>query len=248
MPLSEAFFIPTFILINILSMMNRFKTLLLWGYFILGSFSFAQTSPDSLSTFYREDQFYFGVSFMGLINANSVDDPTGLSSHFHLGMVRDFPLTKNGKWALAAGVGYQTQRIVTGLTQENDNNNELLFFDRSIEDNATQAKLGLQSIELPLVLRWRTSAPTRYHFWRIYGGLKLCWNFMSKVVDIPKERLKENYFNRFHSDAFISFGFNTWNFYVSYPLQHAIKPIPIENRNYPYEFKTLKVGLIFYLL
>ena len=69
MPLSEEFFIPTFILINILSMMNRFKILLLWGYFILGSFSFAQTSPDLLSTFYREDQFYFGVSFMGLINA-----------------------------------------------------------------------------------------------------------------------------------------------------------------------------------
>lgn len=248
MPLSEAFFIPTFIVINILGMTNLFKTLLLWGNFILASFSFAQTSPDSLSTFYREDQFYFGVSYMGLISANSVGEPSGISSHFHFGMVRDFPLTKNGKWALAGGVGYQTQRIVTGLTQENDNNNELIFFDRSIEDDASQAILGLQSIELPIVLRWRTSSPTRYHFWRIYGGLKLCWNFMSKAIDVPKEKLKEDYFNRIHSDTFISLGFNTWNFYISYPLYHAIKPIPIENRNYPYEFKTLKVGLIFYLL
>ena len=136
MPLSEVFFIATFIVINILFMTCRLKTLLLWGYFILGSSSFAQTSPDSLSIFYREDQFYFGVSFMGLVNANSVDDPSGLSSHFHLGMVRDFPLTKDGKWALAGGLGYQTQRIVTGLTQENDNNNEfcLLYTSPSPRD------------------------------------------------------------------------------------------------------------------
>ena len=41
--------------------------------------------------FYREDQIYFGASFM-LLNSNQEKfKPQGISRHFQLGFVRDIP-------------------------------------------------------------------------------------------------------------------------------------------------------------
>lgn len=212
------------------------------------SISLAQQEPN-LPSQYREDQIYIGASFMGLIQSNTDEKPTGLSSHFHFGLVRDIPLNAKGNWAIAGGLGFQTQRIITTVSHAFDSAEQsLLFFRQSQNDRQIQTRFGVQSIEVPLVLRWRTSTSTRFQFWRIYGGLKWFWNVKTRVVGLPKSIQTEDYFNSTHLESFASFGYNTWNFYVSYPLQKVVNPIPLEDHSTPYDFNFIKVGLIFYLL
>ncbi len=228
--------------------MLRSINLLIVVFVFMSGFCWAQQDTDK-TVFYREDQIYIGASFMGLIQQSTAVNPTGLSSHFQMGFVRDIPLNAKGTWAFAGGLGYQTQRILTALKHEFDPSQQRpLFFGNDPMEIQTQTRLGLHSLEVPLVLRWRTSTPTRYQFWRIYGGVKWFWNFKSKIVGLPKSFDAQAYFNRTHLESFVSFGYNTWNFYVSMPLQRAIKPIPLEDLNAPYEFNIIKVGLIFYLL
>lgn len=210
--------------------------------------SWAQQVPN-LPSQYREDQIYIGASFMGLIQTNTDEKPTGLSSHFHFGLVRDIPLNAKGNWAIAGGLGFQTQRITTAVNHTYDSENQSLnFFGQEQNDGRFQTRFGVQSFEVPLVLRWRTSTSTRFQFWRIYSGLKWFWNVKTKIIGLPKSIQTDDYFNRTHLEFFASFGYNTWNFYISYPLQKVVNSIPLEDRSTPYNFNLIKVGLIFYLL
>lgn len=207
-----------------------------------------QSDVDS-TTPYREDQFYIGASFMGLVNASIAEKPAGLSSHFQIGFVRDIPINSKGNWALATGLGFQTQRIISPLFHSIAEPLKRVQFYR--EEGAMpreQSRFGMQSVEVPIVLRWRTSTPSRYQFWRLYGGLKWAWNFNTQLVGLPNTINSQDYFNRFQTETFVSFGYNTWNFYVSYPLADALQPIPIANSGDYFSFKLLKIGLIFYLL
>ena len=68
----------------------------------------ASTTEDS--TFYREDQIYFGASFMILESNQERFKPQGLSRHIQLGFVRDFPLSKSGRVATGVGLGMGFER------------------------------------------------------------------------------------------------------------------------------------------
>lgn len=228
--------------------MLRFTKHIIAALVFVCSLSTAQQDPN-LPSLYREDQIYIGASFMGLIQSNTEENPAGLSSHFHFGLVRDMPLNAKGNWAIAGGLGFQTQRIITAVMYEfGPDEQPLRFYGQGKTESQIQTRFGVQSIEVPLVLRWRTSTPTRYQFWRIYGGLKWFWNLKTKVVGLPKSFDTQEYFNRTHLESFVSFGYNTWNFYVSYPIQKVVNPIPLEDGSAPYDFNLIKVGLIFYLL
>ena len=54
--------------------------------------------------------------------------------------------------------------------------------------------------------------------------------------------------NKWNKDLYLSFGYNTWNFYFSYGLNQIMKNLRDQYSNKSFEVKPLKIGLIFYIL
>ena len=52
-------------------------------------------------------------------------------------------------------------------------------------------------------------------FWRLYGGIKINWNFQIRATENLNFETINQEINNIVTNAFVSFGYNTWNFYLS---------------------------------
>ena len=196
------------------------------------------------SIFYREDQIYFGASLL-LLNTNQDDlKMRGLSRHFQFGLMRDIPLTKSGKLSSGLGLGISFEKFTTNLIPLE---NGIYSFD--LENNINSFfSVSVKSFEIPFAIRWRNSTNLDYAFWRIYGGIKINWNFQNKATENLNFKTTNQEINAFATNAFLSFGYNTWNFYLSYPLTPIFNSKITNSNNSSIRISPIKVGLIFFVL
>ncbi len=201
---------------------------------------------NSDSSFYREDQFYLGMSMVFLTSSTPEFEPSGLSRHFQWGVIRDFPLSAKGTWAAGVGAGMGFDRYTTNLKRTEEKGLSTYTFQQNDQKNSffiTQSAL-----ELPVTLRWRNSTASDYAFWRVYGGVSLQWFYLVKgKYEENKVNLK-NDFETFGATAHMSIGYNTWNFYVGYSLTPLFSEAAQANSSVPLDMVPLTIGLIFYIL
>jgi hypothetical protein len=203
------------------------------------------TKVDSL---YREDQFYFGVTYNVLTNLSTGIRQKGFSSGLSAGFLRDMPLNKKRTFAIAVGAGlsyanYQQNLVVSegvdGINYQISNSADL-----------SKGKLEQLFIDVPIEFRWRNSTPTSYKFWRIHTGFKMQYlvldrsqfegeNINSTVANNPD-------LNDFQFGPYIAVGFNTWNFQAYYGINPIYKNVSVNNE--AIEMRTLNIGLMFYIL
>jgi hypothetical protein len=216
--------------------------------FLFGACFSAWSQEDAkfIDDFFREDQFYLGASFM-LLQSNREDfNPQGLSRHFQWGFIRDIPLSSSGKFATGIGLGMSFERFNTNLNRATTENNQIQY---SIADkNNTPMFFSLHAVELPFTLRWRNATPDNFAFWRVYGGVSFRWNYYNKIRQNTFELKNSNDLENFSSIAHMSFGYNTWNFYLAYHLSPFFDQKSIDTNAFPLELNSLKIGLIFYIL
>ena len=200
-----------------------------------------------VDSFYREDQIYLGVSFAVLLSDHPEFKPQGLSRHFQLGVVRDIPLSANGQFAAGIGLGMSFERYNTNVIRSNDFNSKVSYtVSGNLEENPFF--FSLQSLELPLSIRWRNSSSKDYVFWRIYGGVAFQWNYRihAKTENMSFSVSKD--IQNIGATTHLSFGYNTWNFYLAYKLTPFFNQTSFSNEATPFDITPLKIGLIFYLL
>jgi len=205
------------------------------------------TSADSL---YKEDQFYFGITYNLLTNMPNGMSQNGFSSGFHFGFIKDMPINKNRNWALGLGLGYSTnsinQNLLISKDQQGSFNYELLGSSQFIKN-----KLSRHLFEVPFELRWRTSTPDNYKFWRIYTGFKLGYVFASNAKHKGSSQSNKianiEDFDKLQYGLTLSIGYNTWNAYMYYGLNSIFKKAAILDGK-PMDFRAVKVGLMFYVL
>ncbi|MGC6421197.1 MAG: outer membrane beta-barrel protein [Flavobacteriaceae bacterium] len=200
---------------------------------LLSFLGWGQEKKDN-SSFYREDQFYFGLHYLLLNSSDEAFEQQGLSSRFQIGILRDIPISRNGRWAIAAGIGYEKTSLRTNSQWETELG--MLSLDYS-QDRYT--RFGYHSLSLPFELRWRSSSPSKYAFWRLYAGVKATRNWETAAT--PKGILQD-----WIPTAYFSFGYNTWNLYTSYSLQSIYSnsldlDAPLSN------LKGVALGLVFYV-
>ena len=201
---------------------------------------------------YREDQFYFGITFNLLDKMPEGMSQNGFSSGFHLGIIRDMPINKSRTLAVGLGLGYSAnsfnQNLLISKDQQGVFNYELL---ESSTSSFTKNKFSLHLIEIPFELRWRTSTANTYNFWRIYSGFKIGYVFSStsKFIGSPQDIKLKNIddFNRIHYGLTLSVGYNTWNAYLYYGLNPIFKEKAKIDGN-SIDLNAIKIGLIFYIL
>jgi len=199
---------------------------------------------------YREDQIYFGVFYNSLINSPTDFNQNKFSSSINLGFIRDIPLNKTRNFGIGLGLGYSNSSFHNNLKFSNINN-QLDVKIVSDLDSFTKNKWVLNELEFPFEIRWRTSTPENYKFWRIYFGLKTSYIISSKVKyesSSNNQTIRNLPFNNFQSGFTLNAGNNTWNLGVYLGLQPLFDKEFTKNHINIKNIKQFKVGLIFYIL
>ena len=204
------------------------------------------TKVDSL---YREDQFYFGITYNILTDGPSGLSQSKFSSGLSGGFLRDMPVNKKRTLAIASGIGF---------TYNNYNQNMVVSAPNAIpvytliDPNSayTKNKFSLLTVDVPIEFRWRTSTYESHKFWRIYSGVKFSYLLYDKsIFDSAQGKVVvtgNTDFNKLQYGAYISAGYNTINVYAYYGLNSLFKSAKIEDESI--NVKALNIGVIFYIL
>jgi len=200
---------------------------------------------DSLD--YREDQFYIDLNFSLQPNDISGFKQNGFSRSVHVGMLRDYPISKMGDKAIAVGMGYGFVRLVNNINIEKTQQSYL--YDVPLAQRALRNVFSYHQLQLPVELRWRTSTPSEYAFWRVYLGYRLSYQFGAQYKPFFGRKFSlENQLNELQHSVGVSLGFNTWNLRLDYSLTPLLKDNIRTTNNRQLVLFPLQIGLIFYLL
>ncbi|MFV8368095.1 porin family protein [Flavobacterium sp. LB2R40] len=205
-----------------------------------------QIQVDSL---YREDQFYFAITYNTLTDKPSGLSQSKFSSGLSAGFLRDMPINKNRTVAIASGIGFSYNNYNQNLAISSPNGTPVYtILDSDMRYNKN--KFSLLSVDVPIEFRWRTSTYESHKFWRIYCGIKFSYLLYDKSVfdgDSGKVQVTGNPdFNKLQYGAYLSSGYNTINLYAYYGLNSLFKSANINGE--PVNMKALNFGIIFYIL
>lgn len=194
--------------------------------------------------FYREDQFYVGVTHSILVNKPAGFSPRSISIGTNFGFLRDIPLNKQRTVAIAPGFGFSFYNLRHNMALTNL---DPVTFEIDVNPDKNVQKLSY--IEIPLEIRWRNSKVHSHKFWRIYTGVKYSYllNATSKYSgSLGKHNFKNSdILSKSNMGVYVSAGFNTWNLYAYYGFQPLYKKGNHFSSN---NLNMLNVGLMFYIL
>ena len=202
-----------------------------------------------VDSLYREDQFYFAVTYNLLANKPNGLTQNKFSSGFKVGFLRDMPVNKSRTVAIATGLGftydnYNENMAITGTAQD------AVYNIISANENYSKNKFSQLAVDVPIEFRRRTSTYQSHKFWRIYTGIKLSYVLYDKSVfnsDNGNVTIQgNNDFNKFQYGAYISSGYNTINLYAYYGLNPLFKSATINGQKL--DMRSVNLGLIFYIL
>ncbi|MFK7032341.1 porin family protein [Flavobacterium oreochromis] len=219
--------------------------------FFISFFGFSQNLPEIkvLDSLYREDQFYFGITYNILKNKPYGVSQNSTSGSIFLGFLRDIPVNKLRTFAVAPGMGFSYSNFKQNLLIKKNEftvNYSIIPKDQIYDKN----RLSFVTVDVPLEFRWRNSTPQSHRFWRIYGGVKASYVLynQSQFIDSKYEYKVVNNpdFNRFLYSVYLTAGYNSGNIYVSYGLNDFFKKTLFDENSG--KIRSLNFGLMFYIL
>lgn len=202
-----------------------------------------------VDSLYREDQFYFAITYNTLTNKPSGVSQSKFSSGLSAGFLRDMPINKKRTVAIASGIGFSYNNYNQNLAISSPAGMPVYTI---VDSDITydKNKFSLLSVDVPLEFRWRTSTYESHKFWRIYGGFKLSYLLYDRSIfnsaDGKVIVTGNQDFNKFQYGAYISSGYNTINLYAYYGLNSLFKSAKVNDESVA--MKSLNIGIIFYIL
>ncbi|WP_409417906.1 porin family protein [Flavobacterium sp. PS2] len=207
-----------------------------------------ETPKVKIDSLYREDQFYFAITYNALANAPEGLSQKKFSAGLNFGFLRDMPINKNRNVSIATGLGFSYKNYFQNLAITGTNDAPVYNVVNYSDVNTN--KFTQYLIDLPIEFRWRTSTFESYKFWRIYGGVKFSYLLFDRSVYKDSEQkvvIKNNKdFEKIQYGVYISSGFNTWNIYAYYGLNSLFKSAKTPTEDI--DMRTMNIGLIFYVL
>lgn len=199
---------------------------------------------------YLEDQLYIDLTYISLVNTPSFIDQSGFSFGFGGGFIKDIPLNKRRNFGLGVGLGYGFNNYYFDYlpAQVQPPAGEMPDSNDPADLSPIYNKIMLHTAEVPIELRFRTSTPTKYRFWRFYPGFKLSYVFLERLRlgergDIDVGDLIEA--NDLLYGLTFNGGYNKWNLMLYYGLNELFNDKRPEAANY--DIHDLRVGLVFYM-
>jgi Outer membrane protein beta-barrel domain len=209
------------------------------------------TSPmTKIDSLYREDQFYCGLSFNLMQNKPQGYQSSKISPSFTAGFLRDMPVNKNRTIAIALGLGLTYNKFAHDLVVF-ENEGKIVYTTPELGKAFDKNKLEQITLDLPIELRWRTSEPQSHEFFRIYTGVKLSYLIFSKSKYVDADKTIVIFGNddltKLRTNAYLAFGYNTWNGFVSYGFSPIFKSSAKLNGQ-EIGLNNLNIGVMFYIL
>lgn len=209
-----------------------------------------ETDFDAVDSLYREDQFFFNISYNILQNGPSGLRQNKFSTGISTGFLRDMPINKKRTFSIAAGLGYSLAVYNENLgtfTANGENVYQILGSQPAYSKN----KLTLHFVDLPIEFRWRNSTPDSHKFWRVYTGIKVSYLFYDQYVleasGLNANQSNNKDLNRVHYGVYLATGWNTWNIYAYYGFNSLFKSsTKIDGQ--AIDMNTANFGLMFYIL
>ena len=198
---------------------------------------------------YLEDQFYIGLGYNFLLNKPEPVIQRNLSYNLQLGIIKDIPLNKKRNFGLGMGLGYATNSYYTNILVNETNNG--ITYDLLVDgDGVNRSKFETHGLEFPFEIRWRTSNPITYKFWRIYAGIKTEYLFSRRskqVSDAGSDAFSNPNIEQWQYGLTLNFGYNTWNLHLYWALSDFLDENAVFN-NEPLDISPIRIGIIFYVL
>jgi len=216
---------------------------------LLISFFISFSQKNDVDNKYLEDQFYLGLYYSTLTSSPENFNQNKFSSTLNFGFIRDFPFNEQRNFGVGVGVGLSLSSSNSNL-KLSDLNSSVSGEIVNGED-FTKNKWNTTKIEFPFEVRWRTSTPTSYKFWRVYFGVKTSYLLKSKY---KYESLNSNYtlenlpFRKTQSGITVNAGNNTWNLGLYMGLNPIFNKEFGQNNPNLKDLKEFKLGLVFYIL
>ncbi len=202
-----------------------------------------------VDSLYREDQFYFAVTYNSLVNTPTGVSQNKFSSGVSLGFLRDMPVNANRTWAIATGLGFTYNNFNQNLIVKEQNgvvDYQLIPADVIVDKN----KFSQLSVDVPIELRWRTSNYESHKFWRIYTGLKFSYLLYDRsLFNGSQERIvvqNNADFNALQYGTYLAAGYNTVNLYMYYGLNPLFQKSTLNGASV--NMRAFNLGVIFYIL
>ncbi|MEZ4810370.1 MAG: porin family protein [Allomuricauda sp.] len=198
---------------------------------------------------YLEDQFYIGLGFNFLLGRPADVAQRNLSYNLQTGVIKDIPLNKRRNFGLGLGVGYAINSYYSNIAARKVG--EDIVYEVLSSSDIKRSKFGTHSLEVPLELRWRTSTPEEYKFWRIYAGVKLGYVFSGRsrlVTDEESIGFSNGDIQDLQYGLILNFGYNTWNIHAYYGLNPLLEDGTALENGDPIDMRVLRIGVIFYIL
>ena len=222
------------------------KKLLFFFFIGCTSIVFSQKDSLQLGSKYAEDQLYFLISYNQLFDQPSLVKGSGFSYGLSGGFMKDLMLNKKGSVSMALGFGYNYDLLNHGLTITEDNN-EVTF---QVDNSGAINTLTIHNLEFPFEFRWRNSDAQTYNFWRVYMGVKASYNVSNnfKFTDQSNSFTYKNVsrFNSWQYGLTLSVGYDVFTAHMYYGLTPMLKDTMLGTTDI--SSKTIRIGLIFYLL
>ena len=210
-------------------------------FLLLPTFLFAQNDSTFIDNKYLEDQIFLNLTYVRLVNTPEKISQNGFSYGFGLGVIKDLPINKRRNVGFGIGLSYGFNTYYFSV-DENEN------LPPEINDQLKNNKITMNSIEVPVEFRIRTSTNEKYKFWRVYTGVKFSYAFatnssLKNRVPLENEVLE---INKFQYGVTLSAGYNKWNLHVYYGLNDLFNETV--TNSYKINIHDLRLGLIFYIL
>lgn len=201
---------------------------------------------------YKEDQFYFSITYELLGKKPSEIKQSGFSSGIHLGVIKDMPINERRNKAFGIGLGLSVNSYNQNMliSQHEDGTYTYQIVNEN-EITIKRNKFTTYLVEMPIQYRWRTSTAKDYKFWRVHTGVKLGYvlynssKFIGSIDDVKLSNIED--INKLQYGLTLSAGYSTWNFHVYYGLNSIFKnSAQLEGKSI--DMNSIKIGLMFYVL
>jgi hypothetical protein len=226
--------------------------LILMGLFAVSGYSQDESTNLVVDSLYREDQFYFGITYNINTSVPSGVSALGISGGLQLGYLRDMPINKQRNIAIGIGAGISIDQYGQNLLIEKGTTGKSIFSVINNTSSVSYNRLSAIVVEAPIELRWRGSTPSIYKFWRIYSGMRFGYVISHKAAykdtDTRIKITDISELEKFRMTATLGIGYSTFNFHVQYGINPLFSDSAKTDTGEQVDFFPLKLGFIMYIL